>query len=712
MALPQGVPDFVGGDPELVEVILDFPAPVTRALGAEGVETCVDFVGLWGTAEAFLQFFQAHLGYVPDAELRMDAARGWSRIAARARQQKASAVTVVSAQRLSVYPCAPAEPTPASSRDTAVVRRLVTAGGAVQDGPALTSVPVPQEPWSREEAAKQVKLDQLFNLLLQYVVDVSEIGIPAHDLADPVARRGVRDTLLHAASRLSGARIGALVSSFKRWVRFCNDHGWDPRQPTPYQVATFLQSVTRGGPTAAASMHAALKWFEASAGAAFPMAHHLVAPFRFHAASHTSRQAPELEPWEFVNLLLAWERARGTHKVILGIILMAAVSCIRWEHLQRSTYLASHAGWLEFQCSQGKRRRQGARPAYQWSLPEVKWRGQSLVALLRDFYKHEMVADAGFLVPALSLSPEDLWEVTETTALITNKAMSRGRFLELFRGALMGLGLGPSSASGATFNRLRRFMPTLANATQISDQDMQAVGSWVEVVQGGGDPGRQRAAIAMGQHYAGNKALRSAQVKTRLIARFFALWRLHQPQAALTADGFLPVDSWLWPAFAEAHQTVPWDTGDAIPEEVSDIEEGEVTVVEVAPGALPEAVSQDRRESSSSSEPEPLSSRDDSSSSASDVSADGDDMVGILADLSAADAMPWFKQGAKVHVTREVTEEDLLVPFCRDRPFHQEPVLRGTGFVQGSADGVCARCLARMPRGLYLALAEHNGWSH
>ena len=105
MALPQGVPDFVGGDPELVEVILDFPAPVTRALGAEGVETCVDFVGLWGTAEAFLQFFQAHLGYVPDAELRMDAARGWSRIAARARQQKASAVTVVSAQRLSVYPC-------------------------------------------------------------------------------------------------------------------------------------------------------------------------------------------------------------------------------------------------------------------------------------------------------------------------------------------------------------------------------------------------------------------------------------------------------------------------------------------------------------------------------------------------------------------------------------------------------------------------------
>ena len=247
MALPQGVPDFVGGDPELVEVILDFPAPVTRALGAEGVETCVDFVGLWGTAEAFLQFFQAHLGYVPDAELRMDAARGWSRIAARARQQKASAVTVVPAQRLSVYPCAPAEPTPASSRDTAVVRRLVTAGGAVQDGPALTSVPVPQEPWSREEAAKQVKLDQLFNLLLQYVVDVSEIGIPAHDLADPVARRGVRDTLLHAASRLSGARIGALVSSFKRWVRFCNDHGWDPRQPTPYQVATFLQSVTRGG---------------------------------------------------------------------------------------------------------------------------------------------------------------------------------------------------------------------------------------------------------------------------------------------------------------------------------------------------------------------------------------------------------------------------------------------------------------------------------
>lgn len=79
-------------------------------------------------------------------------------------------------------------------------------------------------------------------------------------------------------------------------------------------------------------MHAALKWFAQQGAARFDMTHHLVAQYRFHAASHTSRQAPELEPWELVNLLLVTERASGTHRAMLCLVLMMALSCIRWEH--------------------------------------------------------------------------------------------------------------------------------------------------------------------------------------------------------------------------------------------------------------------------------------------------------------------------------------------------------------------------------------------
>lgn len=100
-----------------------------------------------------------------------------------------------------------------------------------------------------------------------------------------------------------------------------------------------------------------------------------------------------------------------------------------------------------------------------------------------------------------------------------------------------------------------------------------------------------------------------------------------------------------------------------------------------------------------------LAAAEDDSSSASDMSACADD-------LAAADELAWFKQGSKIHVASEITEEQQLIPYCRDAPFAQDPLKRGAGFVQGCEDNLCKRCLARMPRGLYLSLAEHNGWSN
>ena len=116
-------------------------------------------------------------------------------------------------------------------------------------------------------------------------------------------------------------------------------------------------------------------------------------------------------------------------------------------------------------------------------------------------------------------------------------------------------------------------------------------------------------------------------------------------------------------------------------------------------------------------DPEPEPPEDDaeseiSSISGSDASAEGKDVLGILADDTAAKELLWFKQGAKTHVARELTDDNFMVPYCRDSPFAQDPARRGEGFVEGGVESVCNRCLARMPRGLYLAIAEYNGWSH
>lgn len=126
--------------------------------------------------------------------------------------------------------------------------------------------------------------------------------------------------------------------------------------------------------------------------------------------------------------------------VVLTFMIQSAVSCIRFEHMQRSRLVAAHEGWLEFECSKGKARKKGARPAYRWATPEVEFQGWSLCSTLQDFYLHECLPDASYLWPALQLRAEELWELTDVTPFEATKPMSRSRFLELLRGALAEMG--------------------------------------------------------------------------------------------------------------------------------------------------------------------------------------------------------------------------------------------------------------------------------
>ena len=96
-------------------------------------------------------------------------------------------------------------------------------------------------------------------------------------------------------------------------------------------------------------------------------------------------------------------------------------------------------------------------------------------------------------MPALKLNAENLWEVTEATAFITNKAMSRARFLEVMRGALVQVGVDFTQAQSATYNKLRRFLPTMPNVMELPDLDLQSVGNWTELPSGGGrDPSSKK----------------------------------------------------------------------------------------------------------------------------------------------------------------------------------------------------------------------------
>lgn len=705
---------LAGTEPEaaLLELFEGLPPVIWQTVEDLGVRYCSDFA-LWASSGEFCQELSERLGPRFPVDSAMTLAHVWVRARRIAQQRRDELVTsLVALRQPSVGVTPKRRQPPAEPPSTSVpgkVRRMLVTGLPVSGAPVLTAAAA-SDPWAKEEALKATKLDQLFKIILEDVIDLAELGQSWDSLADPAKLQSFKETIMASSSRLSGARLGALVSSFKRWKRFCQVKTYDVRSPTPLMVAEFLQEVAVGGPTAAASMHATLKWYASAFGAHFHVDHYVVRPYRFHAVTHTGRQAPELEPWEFINLCLLMTQARGTHKVLLAFMVMAAVGCIRYEHFQRSSLVEKHTKYLEFRCCQGKSRKRGARPSYAWALPQVVFQGQSLMSTLWDFYQHEL-PDTTFLFPATQLAPDDLWELTELTPFVPNRKMSRSRFLEYFRGALMSGGTETELAQTSTYNRLRRFLPTLANTMELSTLELQAIGSWMEIPEGGGrDPQRQKgkAALSMGLHYASSKVLRSAQVKQRCVDRLLHLFYRKRGELALTEKGLLCRDAWTWQEFAASHQLVPEEVVPP-PLDVEELRKAEVELP-VTEAAVEQPVP---AESVPPAEGDGYSSSsvdsDSTSSSASDESAAGEDLVGVMPDDTAAADMAWMQQGKKLHVIREECD-GRPAPWCRDMPFRQDPALRGQGFTMTSREEFCQRCLARMPRGMYVSLAEHCGW--
>ena len=688
---------------QLMHLLVELPSEVTRAVCDLGVETCIDFRGLWRSAEDCVAEIETILGYALSPGVAFQLARAWTMARREVEDQLTASVGAVVGFRNSSLGTRPELPqhamepaAPPSNR----IRPLVRGGGGVL-GPLVVRDPDRISPFQAEDIARQTKLEVLFRLAVDYILNLDDLGVSGDELKDPLRWRELRDTTMSAAARLSVQRLGMLVSSFKRWMKFCDENEVDCKSPTPLQLASFLKQVTVGGPTASSSMHAALTWFASSLGANIPVTHWMVRPYKFHAASHSGRQAPELEPWELGNLLLVLKETKGTHQVIIAMVILAAVGCIRWEHIQRSRLITNHTAWAEMFCSQGKSRKQGARPAYSWALPEVVFRGCSLLKILCGFWQHEASADATFLVPGLKLEAHDLWEVTESTAFWGTRQMSRGRYLELFRGALIKCGVDHAQAQRATFNRLRRCLPTMANALRLDVPDLQAIGNWVEIPEGGCGDGirKPKGVMPMGVHYAGGKTGRSATVKLRCVTRFIQLLMARLSKVSLNADGLMPPDSWRWHDFMEDHATIP--------ETVPPIQDEEPPLPLVIEDEDKPKPSSQRSGSVSISSDE---GSVDPSPSASDNSTDGHDLVGVWSDPTMAEQMEWMVQGKKVHLIREEPEGERPVPWCRERAFVQDPQKRGSGFTSATQAEFCQRCLGRLPRSMYSALADHCGW--
>ena len=515
-------------------LVVDKPQAFLEWLQGLGVQTCLDIRGMWPGGASMVQEYEEHVGRRLPADEALSLATVWTLSLHFAEVATRAVVTDLIDQRTSTVRGRPvvAVPSAGPSAITAGARQILSTGLAT--GTITTVAQAVQDPHAKEQIRKQAKIQELFQFVLEYLVDLEELGTDWDTLKDPVKLQALKTTLMNGAQRLGVERLGALLATARRWRRFALERQFSVRVPTPLQLAEFLQSVSTGGPTAAASVYQAMKWFTFTFGCRFVVDHFLIKPYKLHGQSHTGKQATELQPWEFLNLALLARQSAGTKLILLSFMLQSALSCIRFEHMQRSSYTDSVNECMHFWCAQGKSRRQGARPAYFWALPEFEFQGFSMHQVLRDFFRHESLPGAGFLWPAVHLSAEDLWQLHDCSPFIPARKLSRSRFLELLRGTLVEVGLNRGEAGTAGYNRLRRFLPTLANCLNFGREDMQAIGSWVEIPgHGGPQPERSvRASIPMGLHYAGHKAERSGRVKQHALRCFMTLARRRLAGAA------------------------------------------------------------------------------------------------------------------------------------------------------------------------------------
>ena len=398
-----------GMDGALKTILADQPPLFVAMLDDLGIQTCSDLAHSWSQGGEMITTYEATHGAV-SADQAFQMMMVLTLAQAQAELAQKDQVRAIVADRESVIPGQPrrrAEPMPVVPVGSS---KPVIDTGHTDRMPNLLSA-VLADPHTKEVAKREVKTQALFQFVLENLINLEEMGLCRGALNDPAQMQNARETLMQCCSRLGTERLGALLAAAKRWRRYATEQEVDVKHPTPYQVAAFLRQVSSGGPTAGASMFQAMRWYEENFGVVFHTSHFLVRPFRFHQLHHTGKQQKELEPWEFCNLVRLAQRSQGTKQILASFALQAAVSCIRFE--QRSRYVESAGTWLTFACAQGKSRKQGARPGYQWAMPGLEDGVFSMTKVIKDFCLHEMLPDTSFAWPAVSLDHEDLWQKKE-----------------------------------------------------------------------------------------------------------------------------------------------------------------------------------------------------------------------------------------------------------------------------------------------------------
>eukprot|EP00434_Breviolum_minutum_P042567 symbB.v1.2.037894.t1/scaffold5524.1/size28298/3 len=224
----------------LQSLLVDKPQAFLEWLQGLGVQTCSDLRGMWPGGGAMVEEFEAQVGRLP-ADEALTLALVWTLSINQATSVQQAVVRDLVDQRESAVRGRPMVEVPALSQGrVAPAARQVLSTGLARDV-IQTVAPALADPHGREQVRKQAKIQELFEFVVEHLVDLRELGLTEADTVDPARMQLFKDNLMQSAQRLGVERLGALLSAGRRWRRHAQGYQISVSAPSPLQVSQFLQ---------------------------------------------------------------------------------------------------------------------------------------------------------------------------------------------------------------------------------------------------------------------------------------------------------------------------------------------------------------------------------------------------------------------------------------------------------------------------------------
>ena len=494
--------------------------------------------------------------------------------------------------------------------------------------------------------------------------------------------------------RLRGSsekRLETSLQVLRRWHAWAKHEnvknpgeGQNALSPSANFMGKFLLSVVTGGPTAAAQVWAHLEWWRTKVGLPFPTQAHSLSSFKTNEPGHRIRQAIELPAWVFLNFIIMAKKLSGPRAIMIKIILFTTMSCIRWEHILRSHILEICPGQFRCRCTLGKNRISGTRAPFDFWTPSRLSKDDDTLRDLIVFYEGRRST----LVPDIQMESG----VINETSGWRSRPMPGKKFIQALRTFAEMAGVGHEDAKGLTFNTLRRFLPTLGEAVDLSPPELQSLSNWVESVKTT-ERQKPRASNPIYLRYAADKDTSAFLNKHKIIVAMQTAVEIFETKRSSTKGLWLP-------------KSILWSTLRTLR---PDIERSEVAVVSGPPWSeycLDASVpSQDLTKARKMLEEAEWKTRRVTEPEDADVGTAVEHVVsdgasGIGTDLFRTNSGRW-------HFQRRGTKK-APIAFCHDLALHGEPrFLPGSG--RFPREGLwCRQCVARMQD---VMLQDVRAWS-